>query len=112
MPHNDPQIAGATSVGSWDWDVVADRITADPAFARLYGVDPDDAARGTAIERFFGGIHPDDLPRVQAEIAEALASGAPFESDYRLTQPDGRARWVAARGQAQLDDVGLSLIHI
>jgi hypothetical protein len=65
-------------VGSWDWDVVADRITADPAFARLYGVDPDDAARGTAIERFFGGIHPDDLPRVQAEIAEALASGAPL----------------------------------
>ena len=109
MPHNDPQIAGATSVGSWDWDVVADRITADPAFARLYGVDPDDAARGTAIERFFGGIHPDDLPRVQAEIAEALASGAPFESDYRLTQPDGRARWVAARGQAQLDDVGRAI---
>lgn len=109
MPHNDPQIAGATSVGSWDWDVVADRITADPAFARLYGVDPDDAARGTAIERFFGGIHPDDLPRVQAEIAAALASGAPFESDYRLTQPDGRARWVAARGQAQLDDVGRAI---
>lgn len=109
MPHRDPQIAGATSVGSWDWDVVADRITADPTFARLYGVDPGDAQRGTPLERFFGGIHPDDLPRVQAEIAEALATGAPFESDYRLRQPDGRARWVAARGQAQLDDQGRAI---
>lgn len=106
MADEDLQSSGAISVGSWDWDVAADRITADPAFAALYGVDPAEARSGTRLERFFGAMHPDDLPRVREEIAAALASGAPFESDYRLLQPDGRARWVAARGRAVLDKQG------
>ena len=109
MAEDNLNTAGAISVGSWDWDVVADRVTADAAFARLYGVDPAEARDGASIERFFGAMHPDDAPRVQAEIAAALASGEPFESDYRLCQPDGRARWVAARGRAQLDADGRAI---
>ena len=101
--------ATARSIGSWEWDVVADRVTADPEFARLYGVDPDEAQAGARLERFFTAMHPDDRPRVQAEIAAALASGDPFESDYRLQQPDGRARWVAARGRVTYDDDGRPL---
>lgn len=106
MADEDLQTAGAISVGSWDWDVVADRVTANPAFARLYGVDPAAAREGAALDSFFAAMHPHDAPRVRAEIAEALASGRPFESDYRLCQPDGRARWVAARGRAQFDANG------
>ena len=109
MADDDLKTAGQISVGSWDWDVVADRVTADPEFARLYGVDPDEAQAGARLERFFTAMHPDDRPRVQAEIAAALASGDPFESDYRLQQPDGRARWVAARGRVTYDDDGRPL---
>ena len=106
MAEQDLQTSGAISVGSWDWDVVANRVTADPAFASLYGVDPAAARDGAPIDSFFAAMHPADSPRVQAEIAAALASGEPFESDYRLKQPDGRARWVAARGRATLDADG------
>ncbi|GAA0676892.1 PAS domain S-box-containing protein [Sphingomonas insulae] len=106
MADEDLQISGAISVGSWDWDVVADRVTADPAFAHLYGVDPSAARAGAPIRHFFAAMHPDDARRVQAEIAHALETGEPFESDYRLYQPDGRARWVAARGRAMLDATG------
>ncbi|MEI5685533.1 ATP-binding protein [Sphingomonas kyungheensis] len=105
MPES-TKIAETSSVGSWDWDVVADRVTADADFARLYGVDPEEAQQGAALARFFTRMHPDDAPRVQAEIAEALASGEPFESEYRLQQPDGRARWVAARGRVSYDEAG------
>ena len=106
MPDEDLKSSGAISVGSWDWDVVADRVTADPAFATLYGVDAVEAREGARLDRFFGAMHPEDQPRVRDEIAAALATGAPFESDYRLLQPDGRARWVAARGRAVLDADG------
>jgi hypothetical protein len=36
MADDDLKTTGQISVGSWDWDVVADRVTADPEFARLY----------------------------------------------------------------------------
>jgi signal transduction histidine kinase len=109
MAEDNLQNTGAISVGSWDWDVLNDRVTADPAFAHLYGVGPEEAREGAAIDRFFAGIHPADLPRVRAGVADALASGDPFESDYRLQQPDGRARWVAARGRATLDAEGRAI---
>ena len=62
MADEDLKTSGAISVGSWDWDVVADRVTADPAFARLYGVDAAAARAGAPIDRFFAAMHPDDAP--------------------------------------------------
>ena len=100
---------GADTVGRWDWDVVADRVTADPAFARLYGVDPQKAAHGAPIAEFFAGIYPDDLPGVQALIAETLRTAGSFESEYRLMQEDGRPRWVAAQGRVVTAEDGTPL---
>ncbi len=94
------------SIGTWDWDVSADRVTADARFARLYGVDPDMAARGAPIAAFFGAIHPDDRPRVEVAIAATLGSGAPFEEEYRLVRSSGQEIWVAAQGRARFDDAG------
>jgi PAS domain S-box-containing protein len=96
----------ALRIGSWDWDIADDRVTADAAFAELYGVDPETARRGAQISVFFQNVHPDDLPILQREIAAAMTSGGAFESDYRVRQADGRSRWVAARGQCVLDADG------
>jgi PAS domain S-box-containing protein len=106
MDDEDLKSAGETSVGGWDWDLVTDRVTADPEFARLYGVGAADARAGAPLDQFFTAMHPEDVPRVQAEIARTLASGEQFESEYRLQQPDGRARWVAARGRVIADATG------
>ena len=97
---------GALRIGSWDWDIADDRVTADAEFAELYGVDPETARRGAQISVFFQNVHPDDLPILRREIEATLASGGPFESDYRVRQADGRSRWVAARGQCVLDAEG------
>ncbi|MBI0475444.1 response regulator [Sphingomonas sp. MA1305] len=95
-----------SSVGSWDWDIPNDRVTADPGFAALYGVDAQEAERGVAISGFFAGIHPDDAPRVQAEVAQTMATGGDFSSEYRLLQPDGRSLWVMAKGRCIVDEAG------
>ncbi len=99
-------LSSSLSIGTWDWDVVADRITADERFARLYGVDPKLAAAGASIDKFFGGIHSDDLPRVQAGIEATLKTGAPFVEEYRLVRTGGTIRWVVAQGRAQFDAEG------
>jgi signal transduction histidine kinase/PAS domain-containing protein len=100
---------GSHSIGMWDWDVAQDRVTADAGFARLYGVAPDLAVRGAPIAQFFGGIHPADLPALQAAIDRALATGAPFAQEYRLIGADERPRWVAAQGRCILSPDGRPL---
>lgn len=50
-------LAAGGGVGAWDWDVPADRITADERFARLYGVDSERAREGAPLVDFFGAMH-------------------------------------------------------
>lgn len=93
-------------VGTWDWDIKRDRVTADERFAKLYSVPFEEAASGLPIEEFFSAIHPDDRARVQADIADAMAKLGPARFEYRLVQSDGSIRWVVASGKVDGDDAG------
>ncbi|MDB5689561.1 MAG: hybrid sensor histidine kinase/response regulator [Sphingomonas bacterium] len=99
-------LSAGNSIGVWDWDVAADRVTADTRFATLYGIDPDRAAEGVPVAEFFGGIHPDDIDRVQGEVDAARASCGRFVSEYRLLHGDGTVHWVSAQGRCVADDQG------
>ena len=102
-------LSAGNGVGTWVWDVPNDCIKSDRRFAELYGVDPDRATKGAPIGEFFLGIHPADLPRVQAAIDVALATGSLFMEEYRLARPDGTIRWVAAEGRCSLAEDGTPL---
>ena len=100
-------LSAGRGIGTWDWDVANDRVVADERFARLYGVAPERAREGVPIAEFFAGIHPDDLPRVQAGVAQALASGELFSEEYRLVHADASVCWVMAEGRCKLAADGL-----
>ncbi len=102
-------LAAGNGIGTWDWDIPNDRVKADERFSRLYGVPADLGRKGAPLERFFGGIHPDDLPATRAAIADALEGGGDFAAEYRLVQPDGAIRWVAAQGHCRLAADGTPL---
>ncbi|WP_430913802.1 PAS domain-containing protein [Methylobacterium sp. sgz302541] len=102
-------LSAGRAIGTWDWDVAANLVTADERFAVLYGVDPAMAARGAPIGDFFAGIHPDDLPRVRIAVEAALRTGEAFSEEYRLLQADGSVHWVAAQGQCRLSPEGAPL---
>lgn len=93
-------------VGTWVWDVAADRVTADARFLRLYGVDEALAGKGTPIADFFVNVHPGDRARLEASIARTLNERVPFNEEYRLVQSDGTSRWVSAQGRATFDEEG------
>ena len=93
--------AHLAKIGTWNWEIDTDRVTADANFARLYGVDPALAKAGAPIATFFAGIHPDDVSRVNREVEDAVRSGTVFESEYRLIGQKGRSYWVMAQGQCQ-----------
>ncbi|MDB5623244.1 MAG: Signal transduction histidine kinase [Devosia sp.] len=95
-------------VGTWDWDIAGDRVTADEKFAVMYGIDPAAAKAGVKMEAFLRAIHPEDCGRVSDEIHKALAGGSAVRSEYRLISSDGTPRWVIASGRPRLDAQGMA----
>ncbi|WP_460836077.1 hybrid sensor histidine kinase/response regulator [Massilia agri] len=95
----------AAGVATWDWDVRANRLHADANLRALYGV-ADAVGADAPVETYLAAIHPDDLPRVQARIERALASGEPFSDAYRVRGRDGICRHVEARGKVAFGQDG------
>ena len=102
-------LSAGDGIGTWTWDVKADRVVADERFARLYGVDPKIAKAGAPIAQFFSGIDAQDLPMVRRQIAEAMRGGGDFRSEYRLRHPDGSIRWVLAQARVIKDSAGVPM---
>ena len=50
-------------------------------------------------------VHPDDKERVKASIQGALSAGEAFEIEYRITDADGKVRWMWERGRAVTSEV-------
>jgi PAS domain S-box-containing protein len=50
--------------------------------------------------------HPDDLPRLRAEWAAAVAAGGTIEVEYRYRRHDGAYRWFVGRTVPVLDEQG------
>ncbi|RZI94559.1 MAG: PAS domain S-box protein, partial [Variovorax sp.] len=78
-------------------------VLADEAFAHVFGIDVAQARSGLPIARFLEAIHPDDLARVQARIAAAMADDAPYRTEYRVRTHEDRWLWVEASGHVERD---------
>ncbi|WP_210530135.1 hybrid sensor histidine kinase/response regulator [Rubellimicrobium arenae] len=100
--------AGAI-VGTWSWDVAADVFRADERFARSFGLDPEACRRGLGIAEVVQGVHPEDLPGLDAAMDAALARGGPYRHQYRVRQQDGTFRWIEANGRVDLGPDGRPL---
>ncbi|WP_426661041.1 EAL domain-containing protein [Rhodanobacter aciditrophus] len=91
-------------VGSWSWEVAANRVAWSDELYRIYGVDP---ARHTAtFEAYLERVHPDDRARVRDTIERALREGGTFEFEERIRRPDGDERALYSRGMVETDAEG------
>lgn len=73
--------------------------------ARFYeytGLTPDEAL-GTLWESV---VHPDDLPILQATIAQSRPNNEAFECEIRIRRHDGEYRWHISKTIPQLDEKG------
>ena len=93
-------------LGTYDWDILEDRLYSDARFARIYGVDPVEAAKGAPLADFVRNILPEDIEHVAPAIENAIATTGEFLSEYRIRQADGSIKWVLSRGRVLRDDAG------
>jgi PAS domain S-box-containing protein len=99
-------IRAAELAGAWEWDLSDDRVLLDERFVSLSGLEPSAASEGVPFERFCQSLHPEDRPRVRAALRQCIDTRESFAEQYRLQQPNGRVRWVFARGHCLYDTGG------
>ena len=95
-------------IGSWEWDVPANRIVWSDGLLDVYGIrrdDFDDRYRPGGSEY----VHPEDRERVDAVVRGAVETGAPIDFEYRIVRPDGRIRRLHSRAQLTADPDGRPL---
>jgi PAS domain S-box-containing protein len=92
----------AAHVGIWDWDPGNDRLSWSAEMLNLYGLSQP--LHSYAEWRKL--VHADDLPRIEAERAEALRSQQVFNIDYRIMHGSGEIRWISSRGQGWYHEDG------
>lgn len=95
----------SADIGTYEWDVPADRLFADHNLARIFGIGLD--AEGAApINDFMAVIHADDRERVAAAVRQSMESGDAFEQEYRVHPPGADERSVKSRGRMVTDAHG------
>jgi PAS domain S-box-containing protein len=95
----------AADIGTWTYDIRADRLYADRNLAAIFGATGASAVGGSLAD-YLEAIHPDDLARTRAAIGATIAAGAPFEQQYRVRAATGGWRHVLARAKVTFGDDG------
>ena len=94
-------------VGTWDYDLVNNILVWDKLMYRLYGITSDQF--GGAYEAWHSCVYPDDKVRVGELIRIAVAGGPDYDTEFRITHPDGQEHYIRGRGVVHRDENGKPL---
>jgi PAS domain-containing protein len=90
-------------LGSWQWDIAANKISWSDELYRIYGLEPN---TGITYEDYLALIHPDDRDHAAGVVTTTYQSGQPFDFEHRVIRPDGVVRTLHAQGRVILDETG------
>ena len=82
--------------GTWDWNIVSNRLHYSSEFQVLYGWTH--TSDDVPYEHWLECVHPDDRVRVDLDLREAVKTGGALNSEFRIVRPDGTVRWLWSKG--------------
>jgi len=91
-------------IGTFDWDLLSDTLIWDGRTREIWGLDPD---AQPSMEIFYSGLQPDDVKRLEDDIARSHdpAGDGGYDTEYRVTnRRDGRTRHIVARGRTLFEN--------
>ena len=83
--------------GVWDWELHSGRVRHNAQWARLMGLDEQQAAH--TWQEALDCLKAGERDAVMQAIQDCLAGRAPFEHEHRIVHADGRVVWVLNRGE-------------
>jgi PAS domain S-box-containing protein len=92
----------ADGLGDWSWDAETDVVTLGQKTAEIFGL-PLESITWAHMRDV---LHPDDRERARLAVEQALAEHTDYRIEYRVIHPDGRQRWVCAKGRGTYAEDG------
>jgi PAS domain S-box-containing protein len=94
----------AAGAGVWEVDLRTGRTAWSDVVGPMFGLPAK--AMQTTVDEFRARVHPDDRPSVEAAIAHAIETDAPYRVHFRAVWADGSLRWIAAKGHVLRNAAG------
>jgi diguanylate cyclase (GGDEF)-like protein/PAS domain S-box-containing protein len=94
-------------IGSWEWDIPANKVTWSDELFRIYGLEPRELEPN--YEEFLGRVHPEDRESVNARNEKVFADHQPFDDVKRIVRPDGTTFLMRTQGEMVTDEAGQPL---
>ena len=91
-------------LGSWDWDIVKNRLYWSDEVYRIFRVEPQSFK--PTYEAFLGFVHQDDREVVIKSVDSALSEKTTCSIDHRIVLPDGSERIVHEQAEVDFDETG------
>ena len=83
-------------LGVWYWDMATQTLNWSERSKVHLGLPPGEEPN---FDNFYRAMHPDDRPRVEALIAQAVAERSEYAAEYRVRWTDGSEHWISAPGR-------------
>ncbi len=96
----------AARMGTWEWDIVRNRIIRSEDASLQLGILPD--RRCDSFEDFLNLVRPEDREHLKRTIHTCMEDKDcdDYSAEYRVGCPEGSTRWIAERGQLYRDETG------
>ena len=82
----------AGGVGLWERNLETGRLWWDGRMLEMYGVDPGTSE--ITYDLWASRLHPEDRPRIEAQLRDAIAGIAPYDTEFRVIMPNGAVRYL------------------
>ena len=94
----------AADMGIWEWDVGTGTYRWNDQTFRMFGYEPQSFVPD--YDAWARRVHPDDLPRLSAEVQRMMEHPSEAVGEYRAFGQNDELRWLEARGRFECDDQG------
>src|SRR5213595_2982081 len=95
--------ANTANLGLWHWNIPGDELWVTEEWRKLFGFADSEPV---TFDRVLKVVHSGDRTRMEQLVQQMFEHGGEYESEYRITRPDGSTRWIAGHGSIELDERG------
>lgn len=97
----------AAQLGIFEWNLNTNRLIWSQRTVEIFGYRPDEFS-GDYTD-FSNRVHPEDLPKVEIEIARSKLERNRYYCEFRIIWPDATVHWIMGTGEFTYNSEGQPL---